>query len=176
MGRGRKPSKELSYRDKKIVERLNSTFDTMPQLAKKYGITKQRVHEILIRAKQLGYMVNRPKLLKRYHGINQCEVCNKILQVSKKSELVTKRQLTQILNVEYKICNWHLNQLKGAGYLSKSFATTRSDNIIKALHIYKSSSLSINAVGKMFGYKNFYSILNYLKQKGIKLEREWDQL
>jgi hypothetical protein len=176
MRRGRKPSNVLSYRDKKIVERLNTTFDTMPQLAKKYGITKQRVYEILIRAKQLGYVVNRPKLLKRYHGINQCEVCNKILQVSRKSELITKRQLIQILNVEYKICNWHLNQLKRAGYLARDFATLRSDNIIKAIHFYKSSSLTINAVGKMFGYKNFYSILNYLKQKGMRLEREWNQL
>jgi len=68
MGRGRKPAKELSYRDKKIVERYNSTFDTMPRLAKKYGITKQRVHEILKRAKKFGYEPIDPNY---YHGITK---------------------------------------------------------------------------------------------------------
>jgi DNA-binding Lrp family transcriptional regulator len=171
MRRGRKPAKELSYRDKKIVERYNSTSDTMPFLAKKYGISKQRIHEILKGAKTLGYVIKKQNLSKRYHDFHQCEVCKKILKIAQKDELMTKSQLTQMLNIEVEVCNWHLNQLKGSGFISKMFATIRSDRLVKALRCYKYDSLSPAAIGRKFGYKNFYSILSYQKKKGINLER-----
>jgi Mor family transcriptional regulator len=171
MGKGRKPAKELSYRDKKIVEQYNSTLDTMPRLGKKYGITKQRIYEILVRAKRFGYVINRPKLLPQHHEIHQCKVCSKILQAAEEDDLITKRQLTQMLNMNEGACNWHLNQLKGSGFVSKIFATIRSDRLVKALQCYKNDSLPPGAVGKKFGYKNFYSILNYQKKKGLNVER-----
>ena len=171
MSRGRKPAKELSYRDKKIVERYNSTVDTMPRIAKRFGITKQRVHEILIRAKRFGYAIHRPKLLLRYHQMNQCEICRNILEMAKREEFVTKRQLAGILNVETQICNWHLNRLKGSGLISKKFASIRSEKLAQALQYYRSHSLSTNEVGRIFGYKNFYSILSYQKKKGLNMER-----
>jgi len=171
MSRGRKPAKELSYRDKKIVEQYNSTLDTMPRLGKKYGITKQRIYEILLRAKRFGYLINRPKLSTLHHEIHQCKVCSKILQAAEEDDLITKRQLTQMLNMNEGVCNWHLNQLKGSGFVSKIFATIRSDRLVKALQCYKNDSLPPGAVGKKFGYKNFYSILNYQKKKGINVER-----
>jgi DNA-binding Lrp family transcriptional regulator len=171
MRRGRRPSKELSYRDKKIINRLSSSFDTMSQLAKKYGISKQRIYQIFIRAKDLGYAINRPRLLSRYHEIHQCEVCNRILQVPEKDGLITKRQLSQMLNIDYQVCSWHLNQLKVSGFVSKKFATMRSDRLAKALQCYKCSSLPPSAVGRKFGYKNFYSLLSYQKKRGIDVER-----
>jgi len=171
MSRGRKPAKELSYRDKKIVEQYNSTLDTMPRLGKKYGITKQRIYEILLRAKRFGYLINRPKLSTLHHEIHQCKVCSKILQTAEKDDLITKRRLTQMLNMNEGACNWHLNQLKGSGFVSKIFATIRSDRLVKALQCYKNDSLPPGAVGKKFGYKNFYSILNYQKKKGLNVER-----
>ena len=171
MSRGRKPAKELSYRDKKIVEQYNSTLDTMPRLGKKYGITKQRIYEILLRAKRFGYLINRPKLSTLHHEIHQCKVCSKILQTAEKDDLITKRRLTQVLNMNEGACNWHLNQLKGSGFVSKIFATIRSDRLVKALQCYKNDSLPPGAVGKKFGYKNFYSILNYQKKKGLNVER-----
>ena len=171
MRRGRKPAKELSFRDKKIVERYNSTVDTMPRLAKKYGITKQRVHEILKRAKNFGYTINRPKLTIRHHQTDQCEICKRIFEITKKDELVTKRQLAQMLDIEYQVCNWHLNRLKGSGFVSKKFASIRSEKLAKALQYYRYHSLSTKEVGRKFGYKNFYSILNYQKKKGINVER-----
>jgi DNA-binding Lrp family transcriptional regulator len=171
MGRGRKPAKELSYRDKKIVERYNSTFDTMAQLAKKYRISKQRVHEILKRAERFGFSIERPRLSPRHHRIHQCEVCTKILQLAEKDDLIPRRQLAQILSIEDEVCRWHLNQLKRASYVSKNFATIRSERLVKALQCYKNDSLSPAAISKKFGYKNFYSILSYQKKKGISVER-----
>lgn len=171
MRRGRKPSKELSYRDKKIINRLNSSFDTMSQLAKKYGISKQRIHQILLRAKDFGYVVNRPRLLARYHEIDRCEICSRILQVPESDALLTKRQLSHMLNIDRQVCSWHLNQLKVSGFISKKFATMRSDRLAKALQYYKSSSLSPSAVGRRFGYKNFYSLLSYQKKRGVVVER-----
>jgi DNA-binding Lrp family transcriptional regulator len=171
MGRGRKPAKELSYRDKKIVERYRATVDTMPRLAKKYGISKQRIYEILIRAKKFGYITEKPKWLTRHHRIHQCELCSKILRVAAKDDLITKRQLAQRLNIKEGACRWHLNHLKGLGLISKSFATIRSDKLVKALRCYKRDMLSTAAVGRRFGYKNFYSILGYQKKKGINLEK-----
>ena len=171
MRRGRKPSNQLSYRDKKIINRLNSSFDTMSQLAKKYGISKQRIHQILLRAKDLGYVIKRPRLLARNHEIHRCEICSRILQVPESDALITKRQLSHMLNVDRQVCSWHLNQLKVSGFISKNFATMRSDRLAKALQYYKSSSLSPSAVGRRFGYKNFYSLLSYQKKRGIVVER-----
>ena len=171
MGRGRKPSKELSFRDKKIVEQYRTTMDTMPRLAKRYGISKQRIYEILIRAKRFGYITEKPKWLTRHHRIHQCEICGKILRAAAKDDLITRKQLAQRLNIKEGACRWHLNHLKGLGLLSKSFATIRSDKLVKALRCYKRELLSTAAVGRKFRYKNFHSILSYQKKKGINLER-----
>jgi len=172
MRRGRKRLKELCYRDRKIVKRLNSSPETMTHLAKKYGISKQRVFQILMKAKELGYVVRRPRLLAREHGIYQCEVCSKILRVADKDNLITKKQLCQLLSIDYEICSWHLSQLKGSGIVSKKFATLRSDRLAKALQYYKHNALPPSVVGKRFGYRNFYSLLNYQRKKGINVEKE----
>lgn len=172
MRRGRKRLKELCYRDKKIVNRLNSSSETMAQLAKKHGVSKQRIFQILMKAQELGYVVHRPRLLARHHGIHQCEVCNRILQVADKDDLITKKQLSQLLSIDTKICSWHLSQLKGSGFVSKKFATLRSDRLAQALQYYKYNSLPPSAVGRRFGYRNFYSLLNYQRKKGINVERE----
>jgi hypothetical protein len=79
--------------------------------------------------------------------------------------------LTQMLNISEGVCRWHLNQLKRASYVSKNFATIRSDRLVQALQCYKNDSLSPAAVGRKFGYKNFYSILSYQKKKGLNVER-----
>lgn len=171
MGRGRKPAKKLSYRDQQIVKRYNLMHETMPNLAKKYRITKQRVHEILMRAKRFGYVINRPKDFIQNHQINQCEICEKIMNLSKKEEFLTKRQLAQILNIEYSTCHWHLNELIRRGAVSKKFASLRSENLAKAIQYYKLHTLSTHEVGKKFGYKNFYSILSYQKKKGFNVDR-----
>jgi DNA-binding Lrp family transcriptional regulator len=169
MGRGRKPAKELSSRDIKIVERYRASVDTMPRLAEKYGISKQRIYEILLRAKRFGYITEKPKLLTRHHTIHRCKVCSKIFRVAAKNDLMTKKQLAQRLNIKEGTCHWHLNQLKRLGLISKSFATIRSDKLVKALRCYKKGILSTAAVGRKFGYKNFYSILSYQKKKGLNV-------
>jgi hypothetical protein len=153
------------------VERYNASFDTMPQLAKKYGISKQRICEILKRAKRFGYALKRQKLIPRHHDFHQCEICSRILHMAKKDDLITRRQLAQLLNIEQKICRWHLDGLKGSGFVSKKFASIRSEKLAKAIQYYKDHSLSTSAVGKKFGYKNFYSILSYQRKKGINVER-----
>jgi hypothetical protein len=171
MRRGRKKLRELCYRDKKIVNRLNSSPETMAQLARKYGVSKQRIFQILMKAKELGYVVHRPRLLARHHGIHQCEVCNKILRVADREDLITRKQLAQLLSIDYEICNWHLSQLRGFGFVSKKFATLRSDRLAKALQYYKTNSFPPGVVGRKFGYRNFYSLLNYQRKKGIDVEK-----
>ncbi len=172
MRRGRKRLKELCYRDVKIVKRLNSSPETMTHLARKYGISKQRIFQILTKARELGYAVRRPRLLAREHRIRQCEVCNRILQIADKDNLITRKQLSQLLSVDYEICNWHLSQLKGSGFVSKRFATLRSDRLAEALQYYRHNSFPPGVVGKRFGYRNFYSLLNYQRKKGINVEKE----
>ena len=171
MRRGRKRLRELCYRDKKIINRLNSSPETMAQLARKYRLSKQRIFQILMKAKELGYAVHRPRLLARHHGIRQCEVCDRILKVADKEDLITRKQLSQLLSIDYKICSWHLNQLKGSGFVSKKFATLRSDRLAKALQYYKYNSFPPSVVGRKFGYRNFYSVLNYQNKKGIDVEK-----
>ena len=171
MGRGRKPAKDLSFRDKKIVERYNSTPETMSRLAKTYGMSKQRVFQIVVRAKKFGYVIKRKELLTDHHDTRRCEVCNKIFQTVEKGDLVTRKQLAQLLSIEDKICQWHVTQLRKTGYVPKNFATIRSDRLVKALQFYREHSLPTNAVGRKFGYKNFYSMLSYQRKKGINVER-----
>jgi ribosomal protein S25 len=143
----------------------------MPLLGKKYRISKQRIYEILKRSKRLGYVIKRQKLLARDHDFHQCEVCNKILKIAKKDELITRKHLAQMLRIEVGVCNRHLDRLKGSGFISKKFATIRSDRLVNALWCYKYDSLSPAAIGRKFGFKNFYSILSYQKKKGINVKR-----
>jgi len=171
MRRGRKPAKDLSFRDKKIVEQYNSASAAVPLLTKKYCISKQRIYEILKRAKRMGYVIKRQNVLALYHDVHQCEVCNKILKIAEKDELITRRHLAQRLSIEVDACNRHLDSLKGSGFISKKFATIRSDRLVQALQCYKYESLPPAAVGRKFGYKNFYSILSYQKKKGINVKR-----
>ncbi len=171
MRRGRKKLKELCYRDKKIVNRLNSSPETMTQLARKYGVSKQRIFQILVKAKELGYVVHRSRLLARHHGIHQCEICNKIVRVADKEDLITRKQLAQLLGIDYEICNWHLGQLRESGFVSQKFATLRSDRLAEALRYYKTNSFSPGVVGRKFGYRNFYSLLSYQRKKGIDVEK-----
>ena len=144
----------------------------MARVAKKYGISKQRIYQILLRARGLGVVVNRPRLLARHHRIDRCEICGKILQVAEKDNFITKRQLSQMLGIEHEVCSWHLNQLKVSGFVSKKFATMRSDRLAKALLYYKYSSFSPSVVGRKFGYKNFYSLISYQKKRGMEIERK----
>jgi hypothetical protein len=146
----------------------------MSHLARKHGISKQRIFQILMKAKELGYIVRRPRLLAREHGVRQCEVCNKILRVADKDNLITEKQLSQLLSIDYETCHWHLGQLKRSGWVSKKFATLRSDRLVKALQYYKYNSLPPSVVGKRFGYRNFYSLLSYQRKKGIDVERQID--
>jgi hypothetical protein len=44
--------------------------------------------------------------------------------------------------------------------------------LVEALQYYKYNSLPPSAVGKRFGYRNFYSLLNYQRKKGINVEKE----
>ncbi|HUL31905.1 MAG TPA: helix-turn-helix domain-containing protein [Thermodesulfobacteriota bacterium] len=171
MRRGRKPLKELCYRDRKIVNRINTTPVTMSQLAKKHGVSKQRIHQIVVKAKGLGYVVSRPKFLARHHRVHQCEICSRMMQVAEEKDLITKRQLSQLLGIDNKICNWHLGQLKREGFVSKKFATLRSERLVIALQYYKQNPLSASDVGKKFGYRNFYSLLSYQRKKGIDVGR-----
>ena len=76
-----------------------------------------------------------------------------------------------MLGIDHEVCSWHLNQLKVSGFVSKKFATMRSDRLAKALHYYRYSSLSPSVVGRKFGYKNFYSLISYQKKRGIEIER-----
>lgn len=171
MRRGRKRLRELCYRDRKIINRLNSSPETMAQLARKFGVSKQRIFQILMKAKELGYAVHRARLLARHHGVHQCEVCSRILRVADQEDLITKKQLAQLLSIDYEICNWHLNQLKGSGFVSKKFATLRSDRLAKALQYYKYNSFPPGVVGRKFGYRNFYSLLNYQRKKGVDVQK-----
>jgi hypothetical protein len=172
MKRGRKPLKALGARDSEIIHKLNSTLVTMPQIAQEYGISKQRVYEIMVTAKRLGYDIDRPRLVARKHVVKKCEICRKIREIARKGDLITRRQLSQTLKIDVWVCHWHLNRLKEARAVSREFATIRSDNLVKALRFYKTSTLPTSAVGKKFGYKNFHSLLNYQKQKGLNLDRE----
>jgi hypothetical protein len=91
--------------------------------------------------------------------------------VADKEDLITKKQLSQLLSIDYEICRWHLSQLKGSGFVSKKFATLRSDRLAKALQYYKYHSLPPSVVGRKFGYRNFYSLLSYQRKKGVDVER-----
>jgi hypothetical protein len=93
------------------------------------------------------------------------------LQVAEEDDLITKRRLSQMLSIDHEVCSWHLNQLKLSGFVPKKFATMRSDRLAKALQYYKDNSLSPSAVGRKFGYKNFYSLLSYQKKRGRDVGR-----
>ena len=95
------------------------------------------------------------------HQIEDCRLCQKLLQISKEphSEFISNPTIVKKTEVPRERCLYHLKRLKERGLVDEKFGRLRSERAEKAYAMYFTKRLSIQAIGREVGYKSFYSII-----------------
>jgi len=160
---------ELSERDRKVVSLYNSPESpTMQEIGRRVGLTRQRVHQILKKAKARGVKIVERQPPREGHWVERCAVCHRILRMQDEEPLTTRRQIGERLGVPIWIVHWHLNKLKGRGLLKPHFGYFRSQRLIEAIKLYNSNpTLSAWKLGRTLGYKNLPGIFAELQKRGF---------
>ena len=122
-----KLERRLSERDQKIIEMYNSPeAPTLEQIGRAFGLTRQRVHQILKKAKALGVKLVERKTPPEGHWIERCQLCKRLLQLQEEEPLLTRRQIAARLDIPIWVVHWHLNRLKARGLVKRHFGYFRS--------------------------------------------------
>jgi len=161
--------RRLSERDQKIVEMYNSPeAPTLEQIGRAFGLTRQRVHQILKKAKALGVKLVERKTPPEGHWIERCQLCKRILQLQEEEPLLTRRQIAARLSAPIWVVHWHLNRLKARGLVERHFGYFRSERLVQAIKLYNSNpEVSAWKLGRMLGYKNLPGIFCELEKRGL---------
>lgn len=161
--------RKLNDRDQQVIDLYNSPGAlTLQAIGRRVGLTRQRVHQILRNAQRLGMKLANREAPAEGHWIERCATCAQILQMQEEEPLMTRRQISQRLNVPIWIVHWHLSKLKSRGLLKTHFGYFRSERLIEAIKLYNSNpNLSAWKLGKELGYKNLPGIFAELQKRGL---------
>ena len=144
----------LRGKEDDLLEDLKRTSLPFEKLGKKYGVSRQAIHNF---CKRQG--IKRPKR-PRGHQIEECRLCQKLIQISKKphSEFISIHTILKETGASRGKYFNHLRILRGKGLVSQRFGRFRSKRLEEAYGIYFKKRLRIHTIGRKFGLKNFYAI------------------
>ncbi len=151
----------LQRKEKDLVKDLKKTALSLKELGEKYGVSRQVVHNFSRR-----HGIKRP-VKPKGHQIEKCLLCQKLIQISKKthSEFISVSTIIRLTG-ESRVRNVsHLRLLRNKGLVSQKFGRLRSKRAEKAYAIYFTGRFPIRTIGQKVGLKNFCSI--------IRQHREW---
>jgi hypothetical protein len=153
----------LRGKEDDLVRDLKETALSLKELGKKYGVSRQAVHDFY--KKQ---WIKRPKRPKG-HQIEECRLCQKLIQISKKphSEFISSHTIRKKTGVESggKYL-YHLRRLRDKGLVDEKFGRLRSKRTEEAYTIYFKKRLPILMIGRRVGIKNFSSVIRKHRQSG----------
>lgn len=161
-------AKDVDQRTLKIVEMYNSPeAPTLEEIGRQVGLTRQRVHQILMEArrKELKVAHRKPTL---GHWIQRCEICYRIRELAVRQPLMTTKSVANALDVPLWKVYWHLEKLRAHGLVPIHFGHFRSERIIQAIKLYN-RDLTISAwkLGRKLGYKNLPALFRELRRRGF---------
>jgi hypothetical protein len=151
--------------DKKdnLVKDLEGTTLSFRKLGKKYGVSRQAVHEFSRR-----HGIERPQRPKG-HQTEGCRLCQKLIQISKEphSDFISIHTIIKKTGVasRWKYLH-HLRTLRGRGLVEEKFGRLLSKRAEKAYAIYFTKRLPINTIGRKVGIKNFSSLIRKHRELG----------
>lgn len=158
----------LSPRDMDIIEMYNlESMPTYKEIGEKFDISRQRVHQIILKAKKLGIHL-RDRRLVYGHNIARCRVCKILIEISGQSPFFTAKELASIIDVKHYAVLKHLKELRKRGLIPKNIYRLRSKRLMEVIKEYKRNpKQSISQLGRKFGYKNLSAIFLDLRKKGF---------
>ncbi len=145
----------LHGKEDNLVKDLKESTLSSRKLGKRYGVSGQAVYGF---CKRQG--IKRP-LKPKGHETEECRLCQKLLQISKKphSEFISSDTIRKETGESKGKYFHHLGTLRSKGLVSQRFGRIRSKRIEEAYAIYFSKRLSILTIGRKVGIKNFYSTI-----------------
>jgi len=152
----------LRGKEDDLVRDLKETTLSFKKLGKKYGVSRQAVYAF---SKSQG--IKRP-VKPRGHQIEECRLCQKLIQISKKphSEFISIHTIVKETGGSRAKCRYHLRTLRDRGLVDEKFGRLYSKRAEKAYAIYFTKRLPISMIGRKVGLKNFQSIIQNHRELG----------
>jgi hypothetical protein len=146
----------LQGKEDHLAKDLKETTLPFRKLGRKYGVSSQAIHAFYKRQR-----IKRPERV-RGHQTGECRLCQKLIQISKKSHSdfissqTIKKQLGLIGSVKFA---YHIGILRRKGLISRKFGRLRSQKAELAYKIYFKKRLPVRTIGWQVGLKNFHSLI-----------------
>jgi biotin operon repressor len=155
----------LQGKEDNLVKDLKETTLSFKKLGKRYGVSRQAIYGF---SKSRG--IKRP-VKPKGHQPEQCRVCQKLIQISKKphSEFISIQTIVKETGGARIKCLKHLRILRSKGLVDEKFGKLRSKRAEEAYTIYFTKRLPIHTIGLKFGYKNFQSVIIKHREKGWEI-------
>jgi len=166
----------LTRQKDKVLRYLENTTLTFEEIGKVFGTSRQAVKQFFQRHPVLR--PPRPPVVKILdHRVDKCDLCTKIIQISKKlrSEFLTKNRVANLVGLDRsnpddrERFSRHLHVLKKGALVDKKFASIQKEKYVKAFLLYLTRSIPMSKIGKTLGIKNFQSIRDRYREKGFNL-------
>jgi biotin operon repressor len=148
-----------------LIKDLKETTLSFKKLGKKYGVSRQAVHDF---SKRQG--IKRPEKPKG-HQTGECRLCQKLIQISKKphSEFISIHTIVKETGGSRVKCLSHLRTLRDKGLVDEKFGKLHSKRLEEAYAIYFKKRLPISTIGRRVGLKNFPSIIRQHRKLGYEV-------
>jgi len=152
----------LRGKEDNLLRDLKRTTLSFKKLGKKYGVSRQAIH--LFRKKQ---GIKRPLKL-RGHQTEECHLCQKLIQISKKphSDFISTHTMLKKTGVSKAKYFHHLRILRNRGLVGQRFGRFRSKRAEEAYAIYFTKPLRIYTIGQKVGLKNFHATIQQHRELG----------
>jgi DNA-binding transcriptional ArsR family regulator len=166
----------LKRHKRKVIRYLSQTTLSFEEIGRIFGVSRQAVNQFTER-----YRIKRPPtpyvLRVAGHKVGTCDLCGKIIEVSRKvrSEFLTRKRVMRLVGLKPNIggdrvrFGDHLRKLKKGGLVEKRFATIQKEKYSKAFRFYLETPISMSRIGRMTGIANFQSIRDRYRRKGFDL-------
>jgi len=153
-----------TVQDKKdnLIRNLKETTLSFEKLGERYGVSRQAIWDFF---KRQG--IKRPSK-PRGHNTDKCRLCQKLIKISNKphSEFISIHTIVKRMGRSRAECRYHVRRLIEQGLVGQRFGRFRSETVEKAYEIYFTEKLSIRAIGRRVGLRNFLSIIRRHRELG----------
>jgi len=151
--------RQLRGVEHELIKDLRKTSVPFLQLAEKYGVSRQAIS---VFCGKKG--IKRPK---REHT-EKCSICQGLIRIAKKphSDFISSQTIREQLRLERATIRYHIRILRGQGLVSQKFGRLQSRRAERAYQIYFKKRIPIGTIGRLVGFKNFYSVIKKHKDLG----------
>ncbi len=132
---------------------------TIPELANKYGVSRQSIYDFI---KRKG--IKRPK----NEHTKRCLICQELIRIARKpqSDFLTARTIKERLKIGTTKFLYHIHILRSKRLVSQRFGMLRSKKLERAYQIYFTKRLPADTIGRLVEHKSFGSALRRHKDSG----------